>query len=58
MGISDFRDAQFVWVLWTRLLGDNPPHTPIPTFREKRGIMRFTRSIFNKEPKKDKDKHF
>lgn len=35
MGISNFRDAQFVWVLWTISLRDNPHYPPIPTFREK-----------------------
>lgn len=35
MGISDFRDAQFVWVFWAVLLRDNHPCVPISTFREK-----------------------
>lgn len=35
MGISNFRDAQFVWILWTVLLRDNLHCIPVPTFREK-----------------------
>lgn len=35
MGISNFRVAQFVWILWTILLRDNSHCPQIPTFREK-----------------------